>query len=88
MQSRPLKPEPHAQADYAINLTRPSDEKSTANMEKAATIIARAVNNCISDRTSPPDESRKWGIYYIVGLVLKCYFRVGGLVGDLLDNRS
>lgn len=28
-------------------------------------------------RTSPPDQSRKWGVYYVVGLVLKCYFRVG-----------
>ena len=27
-------------------------------------------------RTSPADQSRKWGIYYVVGLVLKCYFRV------------
>ena len=29
---------------------------------------------CIS--TSAPSESRKWGVYYVVGLVLKCYFRV------------
>lgn len=29
----------------------------------------------LSSRTSPPDQSRKWGIYYVVGLVLKCYFR-------------
>lgn len=27
-------------------------------------------------RISPYEESRKWGIYYVVGLVLKCYFRV------------
>lgn len=26
-------------------------------------------------RISPPDQSRKWGVYYVVGLVLKCYFR-------------
>lgn len=26
-------------------------------------------------RTSPPAESRKWGVYYVVGLILKCYFR-------------
>lgn len=26
-------------------------------------------------RTSPSDLSRKWGVYYVVGLVLKCYFR-------------
>lgn len=27
-------------------------------------------------RVSPYAESRKWGMYYVVGLVLKCYFRV------------
>jgi hypothetical protein len=27
-------------------------------------------------RTSPPDQSRKWGIYYVVGLILKSYFKV------------
>ncbi|EKM79970.1 hypothetical protein AGABI1DRAFT_120015 [Agaricus bisporus var. burnettii JB137-S8] len=52
-----------------------NDEKSEA-MEEAARIIAKAFSNCITDRTSPPDQSRKWGIYYVVGLILKCYFRV------------
>ncbi|KAH0587997.1 hypothetical protein H2248_006740 [Termitomyces sp. 'cryptogamus'] len=45
-------------------------------MEDAARTIAKAFGNCMTDRTSPPDQSRKWGIYYVVGLVLKCYFRV------------
>ena len=27
-------------------------------------------------RMSPIQESRKWGVYYVVGLILKCYFRV------------
>ncbi|KAG5726026.1 CSN12 like protein [Termitomyces sp. T112] len=45
-------------------------------MEDAARTIAKAFGNCVTDRTSPPDQSRKWGIYYVVGLVLKCYFRV------------
>ena len=27
-------------------------------------------------RSSPPDRSRKWGVYYVAGLVFKCYFRV------------
>jgi hypothetical protein len=30
----------------------------------------------MTDRISTYDASRKWGIYYVVGLVLKCYFRV------------
>lgn len=33
-----------------------------------------------SRRTSPPSESRKWGVYYIVGLVIKSYFRVCALL--------
>ncbi|KAJ7245696.1 hypothetical protein C8J57DRAFT_1678885 [Mycena rebaudengoi] len=27
-------------------------------------------------RTSPPDQSRKWGAYYVAGLAMKCYFKV------------
>jgi hypothetical protein len=45
-------------------------------MEEAARIIAKAFGNCLTDRTSPYAYSRKWGVYYVVGLVLKCYFRV------------
>ncbi|KAF8165689.1 hypothetical protein B0H34DRAFT_690045 [Crassisporium funariophilum] len=45
-------------------------------MEESARIIAKAFGNCMTDRTSPPDQSRKWGVYYVVGLVLKSYFRV------------
>ncbi|KAH7887316.1 hypothetical protein F5I97DRAFT_1859517 [Phlebopus sp. FC_14] len=45
-------------------------------MESAAGVVAKAFSNCMMDRTSPPDQSRKWGIYYVVGLVMKCYFRV------------
>lgn len=31
-------------------------------------------------RQSPARESRKWGVYYVVGLVMKCYFRVRGFL--------
>ncbi|RPD66879.1 COP9 signalosome complex subunit 12 [Lentinus tigrinus ALCF2SS1-7] len=48
----------------------------TANMEEAARIISKAFSNCVTDRQSPIQESRKWGVYYVVGLILKCYFRV------------
>ncbi|KAG6910800.1 hypothetical protein DXG01_007689 [Tephrocybe rancida] len=50
--------------------------KKSECMEDAARTIAKAFGNCMTDRTSPPDQSRKWGVYYVVGLVLKCYFRV------------
>ncbi|KAH7916232.1 hypothetical protein BJ138DRAFT_1139900 [Hygrophoropsis aurantiaca] len=45
-------------------------------MESAAGIVAKAFSNCMTDRTSSYNDSRRWGIYYVVGLVLKCYFRV------------
>ncbi|KAF7352242.1 Protein CSN12 [Mycena venus] len=45
-------------------------------MVEAARIVAKAFSNCMTDRNSPPDESRKWGVYYVVGLAMKCYFKV------------
>ncbi|KAF8632316.1 hypothetical protein AX15_001939 [Amanita polypyramis BW_CC] len=45
-------------------------------MEEAARIISKAFTSCMTDRTSPPDQSRKWGVYYVAGLIMKCYFRV------------
>ncbi|KAI0921182.1 hypothetical protein AcW1_004759 [Taiwanofungus camphoratus] len=50
--------------------------EGTANMEEAARIISKAFSNCVTDRQSQYSESRKWGVYYVVGLILKCYFRV------------
>ncbi|KAJ7673193.1 hypothetical protein DFH06DRAFT_1081970 [Mycena polygramma] len=45
-------------------------------MVEAARIVARAFSNCMTDRNSPADESRKWGVYYVAGLAMKCYFKV------------
>ncbi|KAN0126748.1 hypothetical protein V8E52_000388 [Russula decolorans] len=45
-------------------------------MEEAARIISKAFSNCVTDRSSSYQMSRKWGVYYVVGLVLKSYFRV------------
>ncbi|KAF7335270.1 Protein CSN12 [Mycena sanguinolenta] len=45
-------------------------------MVDAARTVAKAFSNCMTDRTSPPDESRKWGVYYVVGLAMKSYFKV------------
>ncbi|KAL1939966.1 hypothetical protein VTO73DRAFT_9301 [Trametes versicolor] len=51
-------------------------QDNTANMEEAARVISKAFSSCVTDRQSPLAESRKWGVYYVVGLILKCYFRV------------
>ncbi|KAJ6462676.1 hypothetical protein C8R47DRAFT_1026908 [Mycena vitilis] len=45
-------------------------------MVEAARIVARAFSNCMTDRNSPADESRKWGVYYVAGLAMKCHFKV------------
>ncbi|KAJ7181598.1 hypothetical protein C8R43DRAFT_1055288 [Mycena crocata] len=45
-------------------------------MVEAARIVAKAFSNCMTDRTSAADESRKWGVYYVVGLAMKSYFKV------------
>ncbi|PAV21031.1 COP9 signalosome complex subunit 12 [Pyrrhoderma noxium] len=53
-----------------------SEKPGTECTEEAARIITKAFTHCVTDRTSPVAESRKWGVYYVVGLVMKCYFRV------------
>ncbi|CAK5264031.1 unnamed protein product [Mycena citricolor] len=45
-------------------------------LEEAARTVAKAFSNCMVDRVSPPEESRKWGVYYVAGLAMKCYFRI------------
>jgi hypothetical protein len=59
----------------ADNHARQNGHKSEC-MEEAARIIAKAFGNCMTDRTSPYTLSRKWGVYDVVGLVLKSYFRI------------
>ncbi|KAI0773365.1 hypothetical protein BC629DRAFT_1595137 [Irpex lacteus] len=51
-------------------------QSGTLNMEEAARVISKAFSNCVMDRQSPYAESRRWGVYYVVGLIMKSYFRV------------
>ncbi|TFK55408.1 hypothetical protein OE88DRAFT_1672014, partial [Heliocybe sulcata] len=62
--------------DLAFDADLQTNNQKSDCMEEAARIISKAFGNCVTDRTSPPAESRKWGVYYVVGLVLKTYFRV------------
>ncbi|THV08156.1 hypothetical protein K435DRAFT_707751 [Dendrothele bispora CBS 962.96] len=59
----------------ADNFAKGYGQKSDC-MEEAARAIAKAFGSCCQDRVSPPEQSRKWGVYYVVGLVLKCYFKI------------
>ncbi|KAI9730710.1 MAG: COP9 signalosome (CSN) subunit [Cirrosporium novae-zelandiae] len=48
------------------------------NLEEAARVINRIFTLCISDR-APPEESRKWGLYYTTGLLFKTYFKLNSI---------
>ncbi|KAF8834562.1 hypothetical protein BDN67DRAFT_975921 [Paxillus ammoniavirescens] len=61
---------------YDADIHSKYNGQSSECMESAAGVVAKAFSNCMTDRASPADQSRKWGIYYVVGLVMKCYFRV------------
>ncbi|QRV92356.1 hypothetical protein RhiJN_20374 [Ceratobasidium sp. AG-Ba] len=50
--------------------------KAPSCMEDTARLANKAFSNCVTDRTSSSSESRKWGIYHVVGVVMKCYFKV------------
>ncbi|KAG9054400.1 COP9 signalosome (CSN) subunit [Serendipita sp. 407] len=53
-----------------------NQQKLTTCCEDAARICNKAFTMCVTDRTSQPAESRKWGVYRAVNIVLKCYFKV------------
>ncbi|VDB95834.1 unnamed protein product [Peniophora sp. CBMAI 1063] len=55
---------------------RNQGDSSEPRMEDASRVIQRAFNLCLQDRDSPYENSRKWGVYGVVGLILKSYFRI------------
>lgn len=63
-------------AEFADEQAFKANVKAPSCMEDTARLANKAFSNCVTDRTSAPSESRKWGIYYVVGIVMKCYFRV------------
>ncbi|KAG8831815.1 COP9 signalosome (CSN) subunit [Serendipita sp. 399] len=68
--------------DVRGEITKPGDaelynqQKATTCCEDAARLCNKAFTICVTDRTSQPTESRKWGVYRAVNIVLKCYFKV------------
>jgi hypothetical protein len=49
------------------------------NLEKAARAMNKAFSLCAVDRLSPLADSRKWGVYVIVNLLFKTYFKLSSL---------
>ncbi|KDN44012.1 hypothetical protein RSAG8_05744, partial [Rhizoctonia solani AG-8 WAC10335] len=62
-------------AELADEQAFKANTKAPSCMEDTARLANKAFSNCVTDRTSSPSESRKWGIYYVVGIVMKCYFK-------------
>ncbi|KAG9242596.1 hypothetical protein BJ878DRAFT_535787 [Calycina marina] len=52
------------------------DDEQHANLEDAARQLNKVFQLCLSDRASL-EESRKWGIYSIINLLFKTYFKLG-----------
>ncbi|KAF8607001.1 hypothetical protein BDV93DRAFT_604299 [Ceratobasidium sp. AG-I] len=63
-------------AEFADEQAFRANVKAPSCMEDTARLANKAFSNCVTDRTSSPSESRKWGIYHVVGVVMKCYFKV------------
>ncbi|KXX82925.1 Protein CSN12 [Madurella mycetomatis] len=55
----------------------PETEKHE-KLEDCARILNKVFTLCATDR-APLEESRKWGIYYIINLLLKTYFRLNSV---------
>ncbi|KAK3329315.1 protein CSN12 [Apodospora peruviana] len=51
------------------------ESEQNQKLEDCARQLNRVFNLCLSDR-APIDESRKWGIYYVINLLFKTYFKL------------
>lgn len=66
------------QADAATSQTSP-EKKQEKKLEEAARTINRTLTVCLNDRNSPLETSRKQGIYFVLSLLFKVYFKLGVL---------
>lgn len=69
----PISIQLHADISQADSV--PFRNSQGSKMEDAARTCNKAFALCMSDR-NPVIESRRWGSYYLAGLVMKCYFKV------------
>ncbi|KAK3942158.1 COP9 signalosome complex subunit 12 [Diplogelasinospora grovesii] len=51
------------------------ESEQAQQLEDCARQLNRIFNLCLSDR-APLEESRKWGIYYVINLLFKTYFKL------------
>ncbi|EPE30762.1 hypothetical protein GLAREA_03729 [Glarea lozoyensis ATCC 20868] len=77
-----IKADEGAASSQAVSATfqddfNPDSEKNE-KLEDAARQLNRIFNLCLSDRASL-EESRKWGIYNIINLLFKTYFKLNSI---------
>lgn len=63
-------------ADAAKSASLGSKSESVC-LEEATRTINRAFTLCLNDRNPVRSKSRKWGVYLLVGELLKIYFKLG-----------
>lgn len=65
------------------------ESEQNKNLEECARQLLRVFNLCLGDR-APLEESRKWGIYYVINLLFKTYFKLnkGSLSKNILRALS
>lgn len=58
------------------------------HLERAARTMNKAFAVCATDRFSSYEESRKWGVYMIVNLLFKTYFKLAttNLCGTIIKS--
>ncbi|KAK7204927.1 hypothetical protein BZA70DRAFT_310803 [Myxozyma melibiosi] len=61
------------------NSQNSSTEKQERKLEEAARTINRSLTVCLNDRNSPLESSRKQGIYFVLSVLFKVYFKLGVL---------
>ncbi|KAK9246629.1 hypothetical protein V1506DRAFT_534800 [Lipomyces tetrasporus] len=54
-----------------------SNSEKPNKLEEAARTINRTLTVCLNDRNTPLPKSRKWGVYFIISLLFKIYFKLG-----------
>ncbi|GAC93831.1 hypothetical protein PHSY_001396 [Pseudozyma hubeiensis SY62] len=59
----------------AVSTVRTSNQ-ANKRLEECARQLNKAFTACIADRNPDINESRKWGVYEVVGMVFKTYFRL------------
>ncbi|KAK3341221.1 protein CSN12 [Lasiosphaeria hispida] len=71
--SNNMSVESTAEANFEDDFN-PESEKNQM-LEDCARQLNRVFNLCLSDR-APIEHSRKWGIYYVINLLFKTYFKL------------